>query len=388
MESEPIVKIDDVSSLASEELGEIDQPINFDAVSKCSSIYHFYLTHAIDPAFISIGFDSSGPKEKVLVLIRSVEDEDVSFVRFRETIPSSWWRKLFGVHPSFKEVITAIHPEFMEKVTAGIFGSMKNVSQHKHTEKIAERCWRWETENFNRVHHHKIGLLYQRPGQKTEIEMFGNQASDTSPLFAQFLSFIGHEVDIIGFAGYHGGLDVRRGHTGPKSIFYQNEEGHEVMFHVSTMLPHSRADDQQIKKKLHIGNDMVVIVFQEPHTELPASNFILSQFVQCIIVVEPVVEAIVEEEKEKEEEEEEEEEEKRIEVDKEDIPSDEKEEEEEGETVLKPIPKLIGYKLHVIAGEGIVKDKLTEPESTIFPPDEHFSSFMKDLIIHADINSW
>ncbi|GKT14153.1 hypothetical protein ADUPG1_010425, partial [Aduncisulcus paluster] len=65
-----------------------------------------------------------------------------------------------------------------------------------------------------------------------------------------------------------------------------------------------------------------------------------------------------------------------------------KEEEEEGETVLKPIPKLIGYKLHVIAGAGIVKDKLTEPESTIFPPDEHFSSFMKDLIIHADINSW
>eukprot|EP01130_Rhizamoeba_saxonica_P016945 TRINITY_DN7957_c0_g1_i1.p1 TRINITY_DN7957_c0_g1~~TRINITY_DN7957_c0_g1_i1.p1 ORF type:complete len:145 (-),score=19.01 TRINITY_DN7957_c0_g1_i1:26-460(-) len=35
------------------------------------------------------------------------------------------------------------------------------------------------------------------------------------------------------------------------------------MYHVSTMLRHSEADNQQIGKKRHIGNNVVVIVFHE-----------------------------------------------------------------------------------------------------------------------------
>lgn len=35
------------------------------------------------------------------------------------------------------------------------------------------------------------------------------------------------------------------------------------MFHVSTMLPFNPNDEQQVCKKRHIGNDVVVIIFKE-----------------------------------------------------------------------------------------------------------------------------
>lgn len=35
------------------------------------------------------------------------------------------------------------------------------------------------------------------------------------------------------------------------------------MFHISTMLPHSLTDTQQLEKKRHIGNDIVLILFQD-----------------------------------------------------------------------------------------------------------------------------
>ena len=40
------------------------------------------------------------------------------------------------------------------------------------------------------------------------------------------------------------------------------------MFHVSTMLPFTETDVQQVEKKRHIGNDLIVIVFQVCHRDL------------------------------------------------------------------------------------------------------------------------
>jgi len=56
--------------------------------------------------------------------------------------------------------------------------------------------------------------------------------------------------------------------TGVHSV-YTMFMGHEVMFHVSVMLPYSR-DTQQVERKRHIGNDIAVIVFVdgEPDEEL------------------------------------------------------------------------------------------------------------------------
>lgn len=54
--------------------------------------------------------------------------------------------------------------------------------------------------------------------------------------------------------------------TGKYSV-YTLYEGHEIMFHVSTLLPYSRDNKQQVERKRHIGNDIVNIVFIDTPTD-------------------------------------------------------------------------------------------------------------------------
>lgn len=112
----------------------------------------------------------------------------------------------------------------------------------------------------------KFGVIYAKHGQSTDDEMFGNESG--SEEFENFLHVLGDTVDLKGWTGYRGGLDVKDNMTGINSL-YTMFEGHEVMFHVSVMLPYSK-DTQQVERKRHIGNDIAVIVFVdgEPEEEL------------------------------------------------------------------------------------------------------------------------
>ncbi|XP_029372163.1 GTPase-activating Rap/Ran-GAP domain-like protein 3 isoform X2 [Echeneis naucrates] len=106
----------------------------------------------------------------------------------------------------------------------------------------------------------KFGVLYAKDGQLTDDEMFSNEMGSES--FEKFLNLLGDTITLQGWAGYRGGLDTRNDTTGIKSI-YTVYQGHELMFHVSTMLPYSKENKQQVERKRHIGNDIVTIVFQE-----------------------------------------------------------------------------------------------------------------------------
>ena len=55
----------------------------------------------------------------------------------------------------------------------------------------------------------------------------------------------GDEVPLFGFDGFLGGLDNTSNLTGEASI-YTNFAGHEIMYHVSTLLPYSPKDPQQV----------------------------------------------------------------------------------------------------------------------------------------------
>lgn len=66
-----------------------------------------------------------------------------------------------------------------------------------------------------------------------------------------------------------------------------------MMFHVSTLLPHSEMDVQQVEKKRHIGNDIVIIVFQDEGSEPFDPACISSEYVHCIVVVRLVTETNV-----------------------------------------------------------------------------------------------
>jgi len=50
--------------------------------------------------------------------------------------------------------------------------------------------------------------------------------------------------------------------TGRHSI-YTEFQGLEIMFHVATYIPFTPEDRQQVERKRHIGNDIVVIVFRD-----------------------------------------------------------------------------------------------------------------------------
>ncbi|XP_078406074.1 GTPase-activating Rap/Ran-GAP domain-like protein 3 isoform X6 [Cetorhinus maximus] len=106
----------------------------------------------------------------------------------------------------------------------------------------------------------KFGVLYAKDGQLTDDEMFSNETGSES--FQKFLNLMGETITLRGWIGYRGGLDTKNDTTGIHSI-YTVYQGHEIMFHVSTMLPYSKENKQQVERKRHIGNDIVTIVFQE-----------------------------------------------------------------------------------------------------------------------------
>lgn len=129
---------------------------------------------------------------------------------------------------------------------------------------------------------YKVGVLYCKAGQSTEEEFYNNEHSGL--LFDEFLSCIGENVRLLGFEKYRGGLDNKSDSTGLYSV-YTTYDDCEIMFHVSTMLPYSANNRQQLSRKRHIGNDIVTIVFQEEGAYPFTPKTIRSQFQHVFIVV-------------------------------------------------------------------------------------------------------
>ncbi|XP_062334703.1 GTPase-activating Rap/Ran-GAP domain-like protein 3 isoform X2 [Osmerus eperlanus] len=130
----------------------------------------------------------------------------------------------------------------------------------------------------------KFGVLYAKDGQLTDDEMFSNEMGSES--FDKFLNLLGDSISLQGWAGYRGGLDTKNDTTGMNSI-YTVYQGHELMFHVSTMLPYSKENKQQVERKRHIGNDIVTIVFQEGDDASPSfkPSMIRSHFTHIFALV-------------------------------------------------------------------------------------------------------
>ncbi|KAJ8969295.1 hypothetical protein NQ314_001834 [Rhamnusium bicolor] len=105
------------------------------------------------------------------------------------------------------------------------------------------------------TNHYKVGIMYCKAGQNSEEEMYNNEEAADS--------------------------------TGLYSIYAQYQDC-EIMFHVSTMLPFTPNNRQQLLRKRHIGNDIVTIVFQEPGSLPFTPKGIRSQFQHVFIVVHAI----------------------------------------------------------------------------------------------------
>ena len=150
--------------------------------------------------------------------------------------------------------------------------------------------------------HYKFGIVYVAPGQTEEDDFYLNQ--EFSPAFKTFLEQMGSVISLQGHKGFKGGLDVKDNSTGEYSLydkFYITRDGfilsgHEkktegcidmqIMYHVAPFLPHTDFEVQQLQKKRHIGNDIVVIIFKDGEQPFPPETM-TSQFNHVFVVVTP-----------------------------------------------------------------------------------------------------
>ncbi|XP_039217772.1 signal-induced proliferation-associated 1-like protein 3 isoform X2 [Crotalus tigris] len=129
---------------------------------------------------------------------------------------------------------------------------------------------------------HKVGILYCKAGQSSEEEMYNNE--EAGPAFEEFLALLGEKVCLRGFGKYAAQLDTKTDSTGTHSL-YTTYQGYEIMFHVSTMLPYTPNNRQQLLRKRHIGNDIVTIIFQEPGALPFTPQNVRSHFQHVFIIV-------------------------------------------------------------------------------------------------------
>ncbi|KAM6956465.1 signal-induced proliferation-associated 1-like protein 2 isoform 2-T2 [Aplochiton taeniatus] len=129
---------------------------------------------------------------------------------------------------------------------------------------------------------HKVGVLYCKAGQSTEEEMYNNESA--GPALDEFLDLLGQRVRLKGFTKYRAQLDNKTDSTGTHSL-YTTYKDYELMFHVSSLLPYTPNNRQQLLRKRHIGNDIVTIVFQEPGALPFTPKNIRSHFQHVFVIV-------------------------------------------------------------------------------------------------------
>ncbi|KAM4625318.1 signal-induced proliferation-associated 1-like protein 1 [Polymixia lowei] len=149
-----------------------------------------------------------------------------------------------------------------------------------NTPKVTEQLMKLDEQGLS--FQVKVGVMYCRAGQSTEEEMYNNEMA--GPALEEFLQLLGDKVRLKGFTKYRAQLDTKTDSTGTHSL-YTAYKDYEIMFHVSTLLPYTPNNRQQLLRKRHIGNDIVTIVFQEPGAHPFTPRAVRSHFQHVFIIV-------------------------------------------------------------------------------------------------------
>ena len=108
-----------------------------------------------------------------------------------------------------------------------------------------------------------------------------------SDRYEEFLTVLGNRIELKGWKGYTGGLDVEGHSTGTYSIFrnyYSMDSKYDIMYHVSTLLPFYEDDLQHVERKRHLGNDVVNIIFNDSSSPFdPAS--VITNFIRMLLIL-------------------------------------------------------------------------------------------------------
>eukprot|EP01102_Stenamoeba_stenopodia_P004622 TRINITY_DN1492_c0_g1_i2.p1 TRINITY_DN1492_c0_g1~~TRINITY_DN1492_c0_g1_i2.p1 ORF type:complete len:372 (+),score=94.31 TRINITY_DN1492_c0_g1_i2:238-1353(+) len=223
----------------------------------------------------------------IAVSISKEPEKDVAFFDYyRAIVRSSEGDKRCLIPASLVTIPKAARfpdTKTLVKALKKVDGSLKDVEfrviQHESSH---YKFLKLENTLMRGYQYHKFAVLYCRDGQTIENEMYSNPTGSRE--FNEFLNLLGETIKLKGCNKYSGGLSPD-GHDGETTI-HTTFRGIEVAFHVSTLIPHSPTDAQQIRRKRHLGNDNVLIVFKEGNQPFYPAN-IRSHFNNVIAVVQP-----------------------------------------------------------------------------------------------------
>nr|WVH01960.1 tuberin [Naematelia aurantialba] len=130
----------------------------------------------------------------------------------------------------------------------------------------------------------KIGVLYIGPGQTTEEEILQN--TDGSPAYLHFLSGLGRLIRLRGQVDvFVGGLDRNDDEDGEYAYAWWDDFS-QLIFHAATMMPNKESAPNGQRKKSHIGNDFVKIIYNDSGGDF-AFDTIRTAFNFINIVISP-----------------------------------------------------------------------------------------------------
>lgn len=134
---------------------------------------------------------------------------------------------------------------------------------------------------------HKAGIIYVGEEQTTEQEILLNQSG--SPDYREFLQDMGSLRKLKNATFNAQGLD-RVGDTDGEYTIVWNKDVTELVYHITTFMPNDPSSDDTmmtvVRKKSHIGNDFVNIIFNNSGNAFRFDTF-PSAFNYVYIVISP-----------------------------------------------------------------------------------------------------
>lgn len=136
---------------------------------------------------------------------------------------------------------------------------------------------------------HRLGLVYVGAGQAGQEQAILSNTHG-SVRYTALLRQLGSLVRLSELdprRTYVGGLDCSdRQEDGAHGLCWQDDVT-QVVFHVATLMPNRSSDSQRDNKKRHIGNDFVLIVYNDSGEPYDMATF-RGKFQHACVVVEPV----------------------------------------------------------------------------------------------------
>ncbi|TPX35718.1 hypothetical protein SmJEL517_g02024 [Synchytrium microbalum] len=132
---------------------------------------------------------------------------------------------------------------------------------------------------------HKLGVLYVGPGQKKEAEILSN--TQGSRAYGLLLRSLGSMIRLKGIRDVNtGGLDTRDDIDGTHAVYWQDDCA-QVIFHAATLMPTVSYDERCTAKKRHLGNDSIILVWNESGAEYEFDT-LPGQFNHINLVITPL----------------------------------------------------------------------------------------------------